>query len=314
MSFFQVFQELWEPCSEYHTSVLDQYSWFNHKITRGGMAWFNQKAIAAGMLQFRDIYILTENRFLNFQELINKFRDVTDCVTYASLVASIPAIWKIIVRDRVMGESMATGIEKVPQGMKLSKFAYWFFVRNGNTKIDFSLNIKQMWEIEFQTEIPEEQWTQILEYPFKEISAMKLRYFQYKNVIRGITTNIKVSKWEEEVSPYCTFCRATPETVLHLLWECRYLGKIWTALQTWFKRKTNVNMNLTCDLVILCTNQGEYKKLVNVMILFVKHYIYVTRCKKSIPTFVGALCNVEFHKVEKYIAKRNNKRRSYRYR
>ena len=58
---------------------------------------------------------LEQSRFYTFQEVIIKYGSVIDFVMYHSLTASIPAMWKIILKDRKMGDPSEMGLTKLVQ-------------------------------------------------------------------------------------------------------------------------------------------------------------------------------------------------------
>ena len=69
---------------------------------------------------------------------------------------------------------------------------------------------------------------------------------------------------------------------------------------------------MTKLLVILNNYQGKHKQFVNTLILVMKHYIYVAKCRENKPTFMEFLQMLrETHKIEKITAYHNDKTRIY---
>ena len=129
-----------------------------------------------------------------------------------------------------------------------------------------------MCNLELGENLTEDQWNNYFVLCLRYTTAVKLRYFQYRLINRILTTNVRRSKWANAYSK-CTFCKITPETVIHLLCECPCVKVLWKTLETWCKYYFQIN--LMCTNIIICNNyEGKYKKLVNLMILVLKQYIY----------------------------------------
>ena len=197
--------------------VLNQYLWFNHHIRRAGILWSVPAAQRNGPYQIRDINNMLENRFLSYNELILKYGQVMDFVTYASLLRTIPKAWLASLRDRTLGESQDTGQEVVPKNLKLSQYVYWAEINKMNK--GYARTTKMQWEHELSIQITDSVWSDILSFPFDSVSATKLRYFQFKVSNKYLSTNVKVAKWNRDVHPHCSFGCGIPETMIHLLWN-----------------------------------------------------------------------------------------------
>ena len=67
-------------------------------------------------------------------------------------------------------------------------------------------------------------------------------------------------------------------------------------------------MNISDCSIIFCDYVGKYAKMINVILLIFKQYIYATKCMNIQLTFMGSLARVvEYQKVEFRIANRNKK-------
>ena len=169
-----------------------------------------------------------------------------------------------------------------------------------------------MWETEFNTSFDNNTWNKIVMFPYVNISATKLRYFQYRVINKYITTNVRRSKWSE-VSPKCSFCCRQWETVHLLLWSCPVTQGFWKALKIWLERKCRNEINFSEQDVMLCCYNGWNAKLINTLFLIIKQYLYATRCLKTTSSFIGAMSNVtEYYKVEKAIANRSRKMHKFK--
>ena len=107
--------------------------------------------------------------------------------------------------------------------------------------------------------------------------------------------------------PYVQFCDQNVETTLHLLYECKVVKKIWSALETWLS-SMHLTVNLPAVQIILNLYNGEFHSIINTVITVVKQYIYVKKCLKEDISFIGMLPRViNYRKTEGLIAHKNNK-------
>ena len=161
-----------------------------------------------------------------------------------------------------MNKQNQVGLEKIPQGIKLSKYYYWSLVeRRFNVKEETA---QIQWVTELKNNISPDQRRRIQNNTYDLTLLTKLRYFQYRVINKRLTTNLLRSRWYENVPPHCTFCRTTHETIIHLLYECRHVSIIW------LKRNEIMHQEITLQHVIMCDYEGPHASLVNTMILIFK--------------------------------------------
>ena len=142
----------------------------------------------------------------------------------------------------------------------------------------------------------------------KNVYAVKLQNFQYRILTRSLTTNYKCSKWHPEVSPLCTFCNEKVETMVHLLFDCILVRKLWKALERWVKYFMKLEVKFEVELVILNHYKGPQKRLINTFIIVMKQFIYAQKCFGNIPYFKDFVQRiVKWYHVEKQMAIKDNK-------
>lgn len=121
-------------------------------------------------------------------------------------------------------------------------------------------------------------------------------------------TNIFASKWVQGKSSKCTFCNNNHETVVHLLYKCPIVQKLWKALIRWFKYFTRIDVQLPIDVVILNDYKGPEKEMINTVILLTKHFIYAQRCLNNSLRFPELITYIaKIKTTEEYIARKNGK-------
>ena len=137
-------------------------------------------------------------------------------------------------------------------------------------------------ELNGQAEQMDLEWFNMLFVNFtKYVKPVKLRLLQYRIITRSVTTNIKRSSWNKNVSKMCTFCKATPELLEHLFYYCPEFKKLWENLSRWIKYYLNVNVHLDLKMVMLNEYSQKSKDLVILLISIMKQYIYSTKCFES---------------------------------
>ena len=120
-----------------------------------------------------------------------KYGQVIDFLTYNRLIASIPSLWKIMLKQESHVEPEPVGMQRLPRGMKLSKFCYWEFIRKSFPKGSEAMEaIAYLWQKDLHLNEPIPNWNSLILIPFELTQDTKLRFFQYKCIHRKITTNI----------------------------------------------------------------------------------------------------------------------------
>ena len=83
-------------------------------------------------------------------------------------------------------------------------------------------------------------------------------------------------------SDKCTFCRAFPESIDHLLVKCVHVQRFWKGLVLWLKtycKHCDRLDSLTEQIIIFGTSRDFRSDAVfNLILLLAKKYIYRCRC------------------------------------
>ena len=126
----------------------------------------------------------------------------------------------------------------------------------------------------------EENWKE----PFRKLKALtqdtKLIWFQFRILHNILTTNRSVSKYDNNQTDRCTFCRTESETVIHLLWTCPKVKVFWTQLKNIINTRCHLTYTLTFDQTSITHGilTGEQKNpTLELIIIIAKHYIYYSK-------------------------------------
>ena len=101
------------------------------------------------------------------------------------------------------------------------------------------------------------------------------------------------------------FGKTEKETIRHLLWDCTYTETFWKRVLDWITNKTPHlrSFKITEQLVIFGVEDNVVTdRVLDLMMLMAKHYIFRRRCPKVTPNFLGFLKEVKTRAVtEKHI-------------
>ena len=144
---------------------------------------------------------------------------------------------------------------------------------------------------------------------YKITNVAKFRSFQYRLLQRGLVTNIQLEKWNILPSSNCSFCKMEEETVMHLMFSCIEVQKIWQDLVAFLEQEyEGIVIEMTLLKVLknqICTIKAH---VANFLCLITKQYLYNQRClKKQLAFPVLKAYILKVRNIEKYIAIKNNK-------
>ena len=287
--------------------IMNQMVWGNTFIKRGGAVILSEDCIDANMDMLYLWISVEEKRFLTNIEIFENTGTSMNDMTLNAVKTAIPNTWKQVLLHECREEwqdQYVTNFEKLGAAKKVVTGIY-------KTMIEKQLvadGCSKAWEIELGIRIEIEEWENLFPNIFSYTNNVTLRYFQYKILNRILVTNVKVNKWNKNISENCNLCFSAPETVIHLLVECPQVQSLWTLLQRWIKYFMGMEVEFTKELIILNNYKGGRKKLINTLILILKRYIYIKKCLGHEATFQGFISEVyHIRKIEKLTAYEKNK-------
>ena len=116
----------------------------------------------------------------------------------------------------------------------------------------------------------------------------RVKWFQYQLTRGALKTNHIVSKWERDVDELCTFCNREREDNLHLMWNCEitqdFLRNMNDMLETFWPDWVPIH----CKKTFIFGNRNKCPSSSgNFITYYIKHFIWLCRCKKNLPTTMG---------------------------
>ena len=122
----------------------------------------------------------------------------------------------------------------------------------------------------------------------------KIKWLNYQIVRGTLKTNRIICKFIPEISEKCSFCNNDVETISHLFWDCpissAFINSVFLSLRNW----PGFDRDFTSNSFIF-GNLNEFPSSpMNFLSLYLKHYIWVSRCKKTSPELTGFLNKFKF--------------------
>ena len=220
------------------------------------------------------------------------------------------AFWKNLPKDwiRYMTE------HRRDYNVKLHPVIEWLLKdQKGGTNIRKILSLENLskppitqesWAVE--TDTLQLDWPFFYKLPFSCKLNARTKYFQFQVLHRSLITNKKLKQFRIKESDACDFCEKT-ETISHALYDCPSVCKIWTDVQHWFSRY--VTSQIYLDKISILFGNDKNKKIINTLILIVKHEIYKKRCKNKRPTLKELKETIKYQmNIEIYLGTINNQK------
>ena len=147
-------------------------------------------------------------------------------------------------------------------------------------KLPYEIKSKPKWEQAFRTNIEYTDWNKIFTLPKKTTIDSQTRIFQYKILHRILPTNDLLHKYNLRDNPMCEQCPVTIDTLEHTFHLCPRIKQVWYDMADWLFPEIDLFHYINSENIIV----GIYKEnnfLENTIILLVKRFIYINKCKKN---------------------------------
>ena len=155
--------------------------------------------------------------------------------------------------------------------------------------------------------IHKEDWSKIYSLPFRSCKEVKTKIFQYKINMDSLMTNVRLFKMKIVDDDSCSFCSKLPETMMHILYDCEQVKKVWIQFENWWESHSHVRLNLCYKSIVFGYNINHPDLLLNLCIILLKKMIFNCRFKHRVPTLAQFEDLVSFnYNLERKIAFANN--------
>lgn len=295
--------------------ILDQVIYYNSFIKRNKKMFLPLGWQDLNVKYIRDIYDEHSETFLSYQQFCNVTNNTgqISVLAYTSLVNSIPQSWRRKLREHYDPSEFLTYKNNIEVLMKQNQPSSYYYQkkRNQNSSLDA---VPTVWSHDLDINIDEADWNKVCLAAIRTSICPKLRYFQYRLTQRRLVTNYLRNKWDNRISPNCSFCGNHTETVTHILWNCVVVKRLWDALFRWLKyickiRDFELEEESIEFAILLCAFKGRNRDFINTICLITKQYIYKQKCMNHKLNLLQLItCIINYQRIEKDIVKYKSKK------
>ena len=280
-------------------AILSQPLWYNSYISLEDKYVPKTTLIETGIKYVNDL--IDENgKPLNNTEFKEKYNITINFLAYNAIIRALPNEWKTLIQE--YGKKLNIVKNKELEAIKSLRKPNKYFYSQLLDELENTTHITSHTKWEEILEEEQVDWNFHHLLPFKVTLETKLQIFQFKILHRILITNSKLLLFKLRLNNRCTFCEINKETISHLFWECHHVKSIWLQVEDLINEKINENLDLNQTSVILGNADFDLNLPVNHILLIIKYYIYVCRCKEKMPNFDGAIKSI--HKsieIEKHV-------------
>ena len=198
-------------------SISKQILWNNSYIKNKHDTLFYNKWFDKGVTFIEHIYDYRVKTFLSFQDF-QTFFDIEskDFLKYHKLINCIPLEWKNKLKSETIvgNNNQEYLIDEIVKSKSKYNILYLRHINNLGKSIE--VKPQKKWEDVFDNI----DWKKTYNTIINCTIDTKIRYFQYKYLIRILPSNRFLLKCKLVNSSLCDFCAMHEETIIHLFWEC----------------------------------------------------------------------------------------------
>ena len=241
--------------------------------------------MSKGLIHMEDLFDYNENRFKKVNDLNESYNIQITPFDYFCLVSSIPKSIKTHVKNYKAPQNIVynPAIDRICTQKKPSRHIYKTFIKD----VQCDVKSKTKWNNELASNIDEQKWQSIFSLPNNITQDAALRIFQYKILHRILPTNKLLTIYGMRDNANCEFCTTVEETLIHMFHTCPTILTLWYEIAEWLAPEIDIYHYINSENILLGIG-SENAKLPNSILLFIKRYIFISKCKNSMPTLAGS--------------------------
>ena len=249
--------------------------------------------VAHAITSLSDLYLPNSTKLKTRNQLEDTQNVIMDMETYEEIVSSVRAG---IMSLGIIEDQLST--VRLPLQPLLTKIATWtkkgcnFYYRLLRKKENLKTNLgkhEAKWHQELNCILSTEFWNSSYNLSSQIKYDNRIKWLQYQINRNSLYTNYRVNKFNQMVSPKCTFCLLSGaqspslEKISHLFCLCKVVRKFWAEVAD-FMISFGVIIPLQINTLLFGNHVEDVSSVSNVVILNAKQYIW--RSKQA-----GALLN-----------------------
>lgn len=261
--------------------VKQQILWFNSHVKIDKNLLFDITVWNSGCRTVGNLLTEQGDKFLSYDQFINKFGNVMPWLQYYGLLGALPAPWKEMIRNPVIDHEIDAKYNPRYETLtpKISDIVYNYSI----SEKELARPVYNKWVSILEKENVRLSYDSFLNsfLNMKELtSSPKYLSFQYRLLHRKIFLNKILKKWKLSDTELCTWCNLEYETIEHFFYECTEVRDFWRRLRCWFECLTDTEVNLTFKDIIFNNCEVESDKtFLNTIILIAKQHLFSRKCQ-----------------------------------
>ena len=259
-------------------NLLSSSIYYNENIIIGSGTHFVKHWYHNGLNYINDM-INIDGTFHTLQELNHTYNINMNFLQYLSITTSIKNLIRNTQNDEI---NIKLPLPLIPHSIEM------YIMNKKGAKMMYSLlntnnekpTSQGLWNNKYK--INNNEWEQIYNWPFAITNNVSLQWFQYRINHNILATNSYLHKIKVLSNSSCTFCKAYPETITHILWDCKVTQILINRFKDWFK-ENNIKSNMEEKTYIFGFSDENKPDMIQLIHLELKYYLYYCRCSKQIP-------------------------------
>ena len=285
MLFNEITNPFWKNVFEYYYSFHKLFHISSFEELHATSFLYNEEirvgndVIKNKVFQNKGIFFINNlmegNSFLTHEEFILKYNIRMDFLTFNSIIVSIKRSTEFNTLES-MGKKLKyqLPLETIMKEKKGASSIYKTLNQNRSVESKG----REKWVSLLDIDV--EDWHNAFCFLKFTTRDTKLRWLQFRILHNILTTNRSVSKYRENQTDLCSFCKEHSETIAHLLFECNHVKIFWEELFLLINKRCIHSNKLSFNKKLILLGQSEYiytDSVCDLIILMAKFFIY--RCK-----------------------------------
>ena len=190
-----------------------QILWNNKNIKIDNKTIMYKPWLDKGIQNIEHIFDYRKKEFYTFQEFSDLFTlPYNNFLKYIQIISCIPNEWKTLLKSENISTRQPTSLlGKLFKSDHVNKMLYMFQLKKLKRE---QIKAVEKWSKDIDK--IDINWKNIYNNTFLSSIDSKLRNFQYKYLMRIVTTNKLLLKYKLKNSNLCEFCNMNIETIKHL--------------------------------------------------------------------------------------------------
>ena len=241
--------------------------------------------------------LLENGRLITWQRFMEKYNIYCIKFEYDNLLRSLPNVVKNAqVTQLYQQPPLPARLQCLLSNTTFSRFFVKTSMNNRERNQNDVIRIKNKWIRDIESFEP----LSVLNVK-KSVSASRYTSFQFKLVMRILTTNTFLKIIRVQENDMCTFCQESRETLMHLFLTCSCVDKLWNEIERYLIEYGMGRLNKSKKIF----GDGN-NELITHIVTITKYVIYDARRRSMRPCFNHVKASlVRDFITERYVAKKN---------